>query len=169
MAGNKLRSLLLIASVTCAVLLGAVAATAGSAASAKWIVFAGVPSGQHVDQLYRIRSSGEGLQVLTKGQYPSIAPAFSPDGKRIAFSRAGVGILTMDVDGKDVHRLTTNGRDSFPAWSPDGKQIAFLRSAASVADLRHVLVRRQAAAVAEGARSGSADVELRRADGPVRW
>src|SRR6478672_13267965 len=127
MAGNKLRSLLLIASVTCAALLGAVGATAGSAASAKWIVFAGVPSGQHVDQLYRIRSSGEGMQVLTQGQYPSIAPAFSPNGKRIAFSRAGVGILTMDVDGKNVHRLTTNGRDSFPAWSPDGKKIAFLR------------------------------------------
>jgi Tol biopolymer transport system component len=127
MVGNKLRSMLLIASVMCAVMVGAVAATAGATAPAKWIVFAAVPSGQHVDQLFRIRSSGDGLKSLTKGQYPSIAPAFSPDGKRIAFSRAGVGILTMDVNGKALHRLTTNGRDSFPAWSPDGKKIAFLR------------------------------------------
>ncbi len=33
----------------------------------------------------------------------------------------------MDVNGKAIHRLTTNGRDGFPAWSPDGKQIVFLR------------------------------------------
>jgi WD40 repeat protein len=127
MARSKLRSMLAIVSAALAVVLGSVAATAGAAAPAKWIVFAAVPSGQHVDQLFRIRSSGAGLKRLTKGQYPSIAPAFSPDGRRVAFARAGVGLVTMDVNGKALRRLTTNGRDSFPAWSPDGKQIAFVR------------------------------------------
>jgi dipeptidyl aminopeptidase/acylaminoacyl peptidase len=127
MARSKLRSMLVIVSAALAVVLGSVAATAGAAAPAKWIVFAAVPSGQHVDQLFRIRSSGAGLKRLTKGQYPSIAPAFSPDGRRVAFARAGVGLVTMDVNGKALRRLTTNGRDSFPAWSPDGKQIAFVR------------------------------------------
>lgn len=127
MAGSKLRSMLLIVVAALAIGLGAVASTAGAAAPAKWIVFAAVPTGQHVDQLFRIRSSGTGLKRVTKGQYPSIAPAFSPDGTRIAFARTGVGIMTMDVNGKALHRLTTNGRDSFPAWSPNGKQIVFVR------------------------------------------
>ena len=131
MAGRaKLRLMLLIVSAAFGVMLGAAAtagATTGAAARAHWIVFSAVPSGQHVDQLFRIRSSGTGLKRVTKGQYPSIAPAFSPDGKRIAFARAGVGIITMDVNGNALRRLTTNGRDSFPAWSPDGKRIAFVR------------------------------------------
>jgi WD40-like Beta Propeller Repeat len=127
--GRKLRSLLLIASAALA--LGAVVATAGAAAPAKWVVFAALPPGQHVDQLFRIRTSGAGLAKITSGPYPSIAPAFSPDGKHLVFARSGVGILTMNVDGKAVRRLTTNGRDSFPTWSPDGKQIAFVRPTAA--------------------------------------
>jgi Tol biopolymer transport system component len=123
----KRRSLVLIASGALALVLGAAAATAGGAASAKWLLFSAVPPGQHVDQLFRIRTSGAGLKRVTSGPYPSIAPAFSPDGKSIAFARTGIGIVTMDVDGRHVHRLTTNGRDSFPTWSPDGKQVAFVR------------------------------------------
>jgi dipeptidyl aminopeptidase/acylaminoacyl peptidase len=117
----------LLVSAAFALVVGAVGATARASAPAKWVVFSATQPGQHIDQLFRIRSSGAGLKRLTTGQFPSIAPAFSPDGTRIAFTRTGVGIVTMNVDGKDVHRLTTNGRDSFPAWSPDGKQIAFLR------------------------------------------
>ena len=128
MAGRvTLRSLLSILATIFAVVLAAGAATAGAATPAPWIVFSAVPSGQHIDQLFRIRSSGSGLKRVTKGQYPSIAPAFSPDGKRIAFARTGVGIVTMDVNGNALRRLTKNGRDSFPAWSPDGKRIAFVR------------------------------------------
>ncbi|HVP74804.1 MAG TPA: hypothetical protein VMS63_02190 [Gaiellaceae bacterium] len=119
--------MLQIASVAL-VLATAAAATAGATAQVRWIVFSATPPGQHTEQLFRIQSSGEGLEQLTKGPYPSIAPAFSPDGKRIAFARTGVGILTTNVDGTGVHRLTTNGRDSFPAWSPDGRQIAFVRA-----------------------------------------
>src|SRR5262249_20395236 len=124
-AGVKLASV--VAIVSAAVAVVAVSAAARAAAPAKWIVFSAVPPGPHVGQLFRIRSSGGGLRKLTSGSYPSDAPAFSPDGTRIAFSRAGVGIVTMDVNGKAIHRLTTNGRDGYPAWSPDGKQIVFTR------------------------------------------
>jgi len=54
--------------------------------------------------------------------------AFSPDGKRIAFTRADPGqnesIFVMNADGTEVTRLT-QGYDFLPRWSPDGKRIGF--------------------------------------------
>jgi len=103
-------------------------AAAGAATQPRWIIFSATSSGHINAQLYRIQASGEGLKQLTTGSYSSLAPNFSHDGKRIVFARAGVGILSMNVDGTGLRRLTTNGRDSYPTWSPDGKQIAFVRA-----------------------------------------
>jgi Tol biopolymer transport system component len=106
----------------------ATAAGAGAASQPRWIVFSATSTGHINAQLYRIQTSGEGLKQLTTGSYSSLAPNFSADGKRIVFARAGVGILSINLDGTGLRRLTTNGRDSYPTWSPDGKQIAFVRA-----------------------------------------
>jgi len=52
-------------------------------------------------------------------------PAFSPDGKQIAFSVSGGagGIFVVGATGESVRRLTDFG--SNPAWSPDGRRIVF--------------------------------------------
>jgi Tol biopolymer transport system component len=52
-------------------------------------------------------------------------PAFSPDGKQIAFSLSGGagGIFVGGATGESVRRLTDFG--SNPAWSPDGRRIVF--------------------------------------------
>src|SRR4029077_7283177 len=57
-------------------------------------------------------------------------PAWSPDGKKIAFmsNRDGgdIEIYVMNVDGSQQTRLTNApGRDAHPSWSPDGKNIYF--------------------------------------------
>lgn len=62
-----------------------------------------------------------------------ILPAFSPDGKQVAFAWNGekgdnFDIYVKLVDTGTPHRLTTHpADDSFPTWSPDGSHIAFRR------------------------------------------
>lgn len=81
--------------------------------------------------IYKMTADGASLTPLTHGPNRSmnVEPAISPDGKSIAFSSDRVGrpmIFVMDVDGKNVKRVTFAGKyNSTPSWSPDGKTIAF--------------------------------------------
>jgi len=59
-------------------------------------------------------------------------PAWSPDGKQIAFvsyrDHAAYGeIYVMDADGENERNITNSpdSHDTHPAWSPDGSSIAF--------------------------------------------
>jgi TolB protein len=59
-------------------------------------------------------------------------PAWSPDGKQIAWSSTFEGnqeLYVADVDGANRRRLTNDpALDAHPAWSPDGKGLAFATS-----------------------------------------
>jgi dipeptidyl aminopeptidase/acylaminoacyl peptidase len=70
---------------------------------------------------------------LTHDDAEHAAPAWSPDGHRLAFvrARAGAGdyslfdLWTMDANGANTRQVTREiGRAIAPAWSPDGQWIA---------------------------------------------
>jgi TolB protein len=75
--------------------------------------------------IYAIQPDGSGQRAVARG----FAPAWSPDGSRLAFVREpgrNPDVYVSDADGRNVKRLTrAPGAEYNPSWSPDGKRIAF--------------------------------------------
>ncbi|MGH9734832.1 MAG: hypothetical protein ACRD8A_09625, partial [Candidatus Acidiferrales bacterium] len=89
--------------------------------------------------LYAFSVTDHKLTQITSGDYDDSNPAWSPDGREIAFvsDRSAhpdrdfnddIWVVAADNTdkGSRLLRITTNpGTDGSPAWSPDGKLIAF--------------------------------------------
>jgi len=89
-----------------------------------------------INGLYVVNADGSGQRRLSRDarittlRYPvaggRATPAWSPDGRKIAFESerdTDNGLHVMNADGSGQRMLTRNGRA--PAWSPDGRRIAF--------------------------------------------
>jgi len=98
--------------------------------------------------VYSISADGSGLSRLTpscpKGENPpqcvdDSMPAYSPDGKQLAFSRASgafrsgrprsIALMVGDVRLRHLRRVAWfgpyRGAPTGPAWSPDGRRLVF--------------------------------------------
>ena len=80
--------------------------------------------------VYTIVADGTQLRRLLRSAY---APAWSPDGSRLAFVSRRSGdeeIYVALANGTGVRRLTRSpGPDLSPAWSSDGRRLAWSRNA----------------------------------------
>ena len=109
--------------------------------------------------LYVVGSDGSGLRNVTSelvsrgpGRGPASDPAWSPDGRKLAFVRLsadlGEPIYVVNADGSGLRNLTPKpvGIHSGPVWSPDGRKLAFVSDRRrQLRDLRHERQRERAA------------------------
>jgi len=107
------------------------------------IVFVGNQSGTW--QLYTINPDGSDMDKITDlppTLWVNWYPAFSPDGKRIAFGHdtpahpcetttilpsGCADLYIVNADGTGLAQLTHDGLSFYPRWSPDGTRIVFSR------------------------------------------
>jgi TolB protein len=81
------------------------------------------------EQLFIMNVDGAGSVQLTRDDADHEDPAWSPDGKSIAFvyMKDGLEIISlMNVGGSGVQRLTPRDVKAIhPNWSPDGSKLAY--------------------------------------------
>jgi len=77
------------------------------------------------------RTDGTGLTPLPTGAADESQPAWSPDGRQIAYATIRLDdplnstVRVMNADGTGMRRLQSAFASWSPAWAPDGARIAF--------------------------------------------
>jgi dipeptidyl aminopeptidase/acylaminoacyl peptidase len=101
----------------------------------KWVAYAvstpDLDANRGISNIWTISTSGGDPVQVTQGGLDN-SPAWSPDGKTLAFLSARDGasqVYLLSMEGGEAKKLTTlsTGADLFH-WSPDGKSIAFTSS-----------------------------------------
>ncbi len=94
-------------------------------ADGRWVAYA------EARDLWVVRADGKGApRQVTDDAANDTDPAFSPDGRRLVFSRGTVGagdLFVVGIDGRGLRNLSNDPQriDDAPAWSPDGTRIAY--------------------------------------------
>jgi Tol biopolymer transport system component len=107
------------------------------------------PNGKEVafvalNQLWSMKI-GKKPQQLTNDSFYKADPAWSPDGKSLAYSTDSEGSMAVfirDMRSGQTRKLTApfTGAEVNAAWSPDGKQIAFMTTLDAEAGAREMYV-----------------------------
>jgi len=102
------------------------------------LAYHGNPDGDY--DLFAVNiTSGESEKLLGNNA-DEVGPDWSPDGAFIAFhtnlwDANRYDIALLDLETREVTRLTDSGTNTFPTWSPDGTQLAYTSLASGEANI----------------------------------
>ncbi len=95
----------------------------------------GDPKNRGRGRTYRLHladADGHNARVMVESKEPLLSPAWSPDGRRIAyvsFEKGNSAIWVQDVETGRREQVSGGiGINSAPAWSPDGRRLALTLS-----------------------------------------
>ena len=95
----------------------------------KRIVFPGISKGQPVLTIVDVERGRTEREIRLNDVHEVVNPAWSPDGRSIAFSALIGGfndLYIYDLQANQLRRLTSDAFTELdPAWSPDGRRLAF--------------------------------------------
>jgi Tol biopolymer transport system component len=88
-------------------------------------------------ELFGMFADGSALRRIVVGG-DGITPAWSPDARRVAFTR-GANLMISDLQGRETvvttHPPGSPTRDIRPTWAPDGGRLAFERTFSQSEDI----------------------------------
>jgi TolB protein len=91
-------------------------------------------------RIARIDADGQGYTLLRTAGWPSLSPAWSPDGRRMAYTafvRSGQPIVLQDLatGSRELVPGTDEGLNITPAFSPDGRRLAYAHGTEAGTDI----------------------------------
>jgi len=124
LGSTKRRSAVAIISALAAVLGPAAVGGAAVPGENGRIAFDRYSNGSFFADIYSMKPDGSDLTKLTRRspQDDDVQPAYSPDGKLIAWTR-GDHVWLMKSDGSQKRRLTRTGNNTGVAFAPSGKKL----------------------------------------------
>jgi Tol biopolymer transport system component len=97
--------------------------------ASKQFVFPGISKGEPVLTIVDAERGHKQREIRIRELHEILNPAWSPDGRSIAFSGLVGGLndlFVYDLTADKLRRLTNDAfAELDPAWSPDGRQLAF--------------------------------------------
>ncbi len=99
------------------------------------IIYVTVNKNQDGTKIFSLQISdadGYNPQILLESNEPIMSPAWSPDGRSLAyvsFEEKNSAVYIQDIQGGTRQKIASNrGINSAPAWSPDGSRLALTLS-----------------------------------------
>jgi Tol biopolymer transport system component len=88
----------------------------------RWIAYLDTEDNDRKIGLHVVRPNSKGLRRIVRGAVLTLA--WSPNGKKLAFTRENGQLGVVGVEGRGLRRVPFPARAHNVEWSPDGRQLA---------------------------------------------